>query len=120
MLFLKKILLNREDAFYCVCLNFDRFGSFVRDSNIVKKLLSLNLLQRNRILLKRSLKVSVLPTLQLFEKSNPMCALCSRNFQNVKLRLDFVEMDYFATNQILREIKFWRFQTVQKCHFWQF
>ena len=37
--FFIKILLNRREAFFCVCLNFDRFGSFVRDSNIVKKLL---------------------------------------------------------------------------------
>jgi len=47
-------------------------------------------------------------------------ALCSRNFENVKLRLDFVEIDYFTATPILREIKFWRVETVQKCHFWQF
>ena len=45
-------------------------------------------------------------------------ALCSRNFQNVKLRLDFV-YDHFTATQILYEIKFWRIQTVQKCCFWQ-
>ena len=33
--------------------------------------------------------------------------LCSRNFQNVNLRLDFVEIDYLTATQILREIKFW-------------
>ena len=38
---------------------------------------------------------------------------CSRNFQNVKLRL-------FTANLILHEIQFWRIQTVKKCHFWQF
>ena len=45
--------------------------------------------------------------------------LCSRNFQNVKLRLDFVEIDYFTATQILREIQLWQIQTVQKCHFCQ-
>ena len=43
--------------------------------------------------------------------------LCSRNFQNVKLSLDFVEIDLFIATQILHEIKFWRVQAVQKCHF---
>ena len=44
--------------------------------------------------------------------------LCSRNFQNAKLRLDFVEVDYFTATKILREIQFWPIQMVQKCHFW--
>ena len=35
-------------------------------------------------------------------------ALCSRNFQNMKLRLDFVDIWFFTTTQILREIQFWR------------
>ena len=38
-----------------------------------------------------------------------MCALWSRNFQNVKLRLDFV----FTATPILREIEFCQIQTVQ-------
>ena len=50
----------------------------------------------------------------------PNASLCSRNFQNVKLRLDFVEIDYFTATQILREIQFRRIQMVQRCHFWQF
>ena len=37
---------------------------------------------------------------------------CSRNFQNVKLRLDF---DHFTATPILREIKLWRIQMVQIC-----
>ena len=41
-------------------------------------------------------------------------ALCSRNFQNVKLRLEFVEIFDFTYTPILREIKFWQTQTVQK------
>jgi len=47
--------------------------------------------------------------------------LCSRNFQNVKLRIDFVEIrSFYRYSYILCEIKFWWFWTVQKCHFWQF
>ena len=45
--------------------------------------------------------------------------VCSRNFQNVKLILDFVEIHITAT-EILREIQFWWIQTVQKCQFLQF
>ena len=34
-------------------------------------------------------------------------ALCSRNFQNVKLRIDFLKFDNLAITQILCEIEFW-------------
>ena len=43
-------------------------------------------------------------------------ALCSRNFQNVTL----LKFDNFNATPVLCEIKFWRIQTVQKCHLWQF
>ena len=33
--------------------------------------------------------------------------LCSRNFQNVKLRQNGVEILQFAATQILREMTFW-------------
>ena len=39
-------------------------------------------------------------------KGKIIFALCSRLFQNVKLRLDFVEVLSFYATQILREIKF--------------
>ena len=41
--------------------------------------------------------------------------LCSRNFQNVKLRIDFVDIWSFTATPILHEIKFLGIQTVQKC-----
>ena len=47
-------------------------------------------------------------------------ALCSRNFQNVKLRLDFAEFDNLAATRILRENQFRRIQAVQKRYFCQF
>ena len=56
----------------------------------------------------------------LYYKMMHYTALCSRNFQNAKLRLDFLKFDHFTATQNLREIKFWQIQTVQKCHFWQF
>ena len=34
--------------------------------------------------------------------------------------LTLLKFDDFTTTQILREIKFWRIETVQKCHFCQF
>ena len=37
----------------------------------------------------------------------------------IKARL-FFKFCNLTVTQILREIKFWRIQTVQKCHFWQF
>ena len=42
-------------------------------------------------------------------------ALCSRNFQNGKLRLVIWIFFKFTATQILREIKFWWIQTVQYC-----
>ena len=45
-----------------------------------------------------------------------MCALCSRNFQNVKLRLTLLKFDDLTATPILSEITFWWIQTVQKCH----
>ena len=48
--------------------------------------------------------------------------LGSGKFQNVKLRLhgvDILQYDFIAA-QILREIKFWRMETVRKRHFWRF
>ena len=47
-------------------------------------------------------------------------ALCSRNFQNVKLGLTLLKFDNFTATQILCEIKFWWIQTVQKCYIYQF
>ena len=36
--------------------------------------------------------IDAIPTLVYFEVRNPQFALCSRNFQNVTLRLDFVKI----------------------------
>ena len=44
---------------------------------------------------------------------NYTVTLCSRNFQNVKLLLDFVEFDHFTATPILRQIKYLRIQTVK-------
>ena len=57
-----------------------------------------------------------LPKGEAFSKTN-QSSLCSRNFQNVKLRLDFVEIwSFYHHFLILREIQFWWIQTVKKCH----
>ena len=44
-------------------------------------------------------------------------ALCSRNFQNVKLRLDFVEIQSFYRHQNFTQNEIWRIQTIQKMSF---
>ena len=46
--------------------------------------------------------------------------LCTRNFRNVKLRLDFVEIWQFTASPILHEIQFWQIKMIKKYHFWQF
>ena len=47
-------------------------------------------------------------------------SLCSRNFQNVKLRLDFVEIWWFFCHSNFAWNQIWWIQTFQKCHFWPF
>ena len=60
---------------------------------------------------------SSIPTAQFgSKKSTP----CSRNFQIVKLWLDFDESWSLYCHSDVSEIQFWWIQTVQKCHFWQF
>ena len=50
--------------------------------------------------------------------SSTVCkALCSRNFQNVKLRLDLLNFDQFTATQILREIKFGEFKRSKMVNF---
>ena len=34
--------------------------------------------------------------------------------------LTLLKFDHFTATPILRDITFWRIQTVQKCHLWQF
>ena len=53
---------------------------------------------------------------------NEYSALSSRNFQNVKLRLEFITIlsFYRHSNPITYEIEFWQIKTVRKCHFLQF
>ena len=46
--------------------------------------------------------------------------LCSRNFQNVKLRLDFVEIWWFHHHSDFTWNQNWWIQMVKKCHFWHF
>ena len=71
---------------------------------------SQNCIEGEEVALSLSLQV-----LHVFPK-----AQCSRNFQNVKLRLDFVKFDNFTATQILLEIKFWKIQTVHNVIFGNF
>ena len=110
--------LSKCEVKACLCWNLiilpplrfygkSSFGKFKRSKNVIF------LLSRN------PLHVTIT---QIWWKRKTTFPLCSRNFQNVKLRLVFVEIRsfYLHCTQILREIKFWWIQTVQKCHLWQF
>ena len=61
-----------------------------------------------------------LPLMTSGKNFRGLWALCSRNFQNVKLSLTLLKFDHFITTPILREIILWRIQMVQKRHFGQF
>ena len=55
-------------------------------------------------------------------KKMPILALhyAPETFKMWSWSLTLLKFDHFTATQIVREIKFWQIQTVQKCHFWHF